>query len=64
MVIAIETFMSADSGEAELVNNYLGAVVTKNDAYACYWEHVAAVTDTSYETLDLHPAKKQVTLTH
>jgi len=53
MVITIETFMSAGTGEIELLDNDLGSGVTKDNAYACYWEHAVAVTDTGCEILDL-----------
>lgn len=53
MVITIETFMSAGDGEAVLLNNDLGSGTTKDHAYACYWEHAVAVTDTGCEVLDL-----------
>ena len=58
MVITIETFMSAGNGEAALVNNDLGSGVTKDDSYACYWEHAVAVTDTGCEILDLRAGEK------
>jgi len=53
MVITIETFMSAGSGEAVLLTNSLGSGATKDDSYACYWEHAVAVTDNGCEILDL-----------
>lgn len=58
MVITIETFMSAGSGEAELLANDLGSGATKDNAYACYWEHAVAVTDTGCEILDLRKDEK------
>jgi methionyl aminopeptidase len=59
MVITIETFMSAGSGEAELLDNDLGSGVTKDHAYACYWEHAVAVTDTGCEILDLRAGENR-----
>lgn len=53
MVITIETFMSVGTGEAEILNNDLGSGVTKDNSYACYWEHAVAVTATGCEILDL-----------
>lgn len=53
MVITIETFMSAGNGEAAILNNSLTSGVTKDNSYACYWEHAVAVTDTGCEILDL-----------
>lgn len=53
MVITVETFMSAGSGEAALLDNDLGSGVTKDNSYACYWEHAVAVTDSGCEILDL-----------
>ncbi|OGT46818.1 MAG: hypothetical protein A3F17_05045 [Gammaproteobacteria bacterium RIFCSPHIGHO2_12_FULL_41_15] len=53
MVITIETFMSAGSGDAGILNNSLGTLATIDDAYACYWEHAVAVTDSGCEILDL-----------
>lgn len=57
MVITIETFMSAGSGEAEILNNDLTSAVTKDNAYACYWEHAVAVTDTGCDILDLRSSE-------
>lgn len=62
MVITIETFMSAGSGEAELLDNDLGSGVTKDNAYACYWEHAVAVTDAGCEILDLRSGESPVRL--
>jgi methionyl aminopeptidase len=53
MVITIETFMSAGSGEAYILNDENGAGITKDGALACYWEHAVAVTDAGCEILDL-----------
>lgn len=44
MVITIETFMTTGHGEVELLNNDLTSAVTKDQTYACYWEHAVAVT--------------------
>lgn len=58
MVIAIEAFMSAGSGEAALLDNDLGTAVTKDDAIACYWEHTVVVTENGCEILDLRSGEK------
>ena len=53
MVITIETFMSAGNGDSGLLKNDLGSPATKDDSYACYWEHAVAVTDNGCEILGL-----------
>lgn len=53
MVITIETFMSTGTGEALLLNNDLKSAVTKDNSFACYWEHAVAVTKNGCEILDL-----------
>ena len=53
MVITIETFMSAGNGDAGLLNNELGSAVTKDNSFACYWEHAVAVKENGCEILDL-----------
>lgn len=58
MVITIETFMSAGSGESGLLNNDLGSGATKDDSYACYWEHAVAVTENGCEILDLRAGEE------
>jgi len=58
MVITIETFMSAGTGGAELLNNDLGTGITKDGAFACYWEHAIAVTEDGCEILDLRSGEK------
>ena len=58
MVITIETFMSAGTGEAAIIDNDLTSAVTTDDAYACYWEHAVAVTDDGCEILDLRSSEK------
>lgn len=64
MVITIETFMSAGTGEAVLLDNDLGSGVTKDNSYACYWEHAVAVTDTGCEILDLREGESASWVNH
>lgn len=59
MVITIETFMSAGSGEAYILNDECGSAVTKDGAVACYWEHAVAVTENGCEILDLRAGEKE-----
>ncbi len=58
MVITIETFMSAGSGEADILEDENGSVITRDGTLACYWEHAVAVTDTGCEILDLRANEK------
>jgi len=46
LVITIETFMSAGTGEGYILNNEVGSAITKDGTPACYWEHTVAVTKT------------------
>lgn len=56
MVITIEPFICAGSGEAaELIPNSLRSVKTKDNSLAAFWEHVVAVTKDGCEVLDLRP---------
>ncbi len=59
MVITIETFMSAGSGEGYILNNDVGSAITKDGAPACYWEHAIAVTKQGCEILDLRAGEKE-----
>lgn len=58
MVITIEPFISAGSGEAYLLDNELGSAITAYGAPACYWEHAVVVTPTGCEILDLRAEEK------
>lgn len=58
MVITIEPFMSAGSGEAVLMPTNVRSVRTKDHSLAMYWEHVVAVTKDGCEVLDLRPGEK------
>jgi len=53
MVITIEPFISAGTGEACILDNDVGSGITKDGAPASYWEHTVAVTENGYEILDL-----------
>lgn len=53
MVITIEPFICAGSGEALLMPNDLRSVRTKDDSLALFWEHVVAVTKEGCDILDL-----------
>ena len=58
MVITIETFMSAGSSDAYIIDNAVGTAITKDGSPACYWEHAVAVTETGCEILDLRKEEK------
>jgi methionyl aminopeptidase len=53
MVITVEPFICAGSGEGTRLPNNTRSAVTVDDSLAVYWEHVVAVTDTGCEVLDL-----------
>jgi methionyl aminopeptidase len=53
MVITVEPFICAGSGEGTRLSNNTRSAVTVDDSLAVYWEHVVAVTDTGCEVLDL-----------
>jgi methionyl aminopeptidase len=53
MVITVEPFICAGSGEGTRLSNNSRSAVTVDDSLAVYWEHVVAVTDTGCEVLDL-----------
>ncbi|WP_174993097.1 M24 family metallopeptidase [Burkholderia arboris] len=53
MVITVEPFICAGSGEGIRLNNVTRAAQTADKSLAVYWEHVVAVTDTGCEVLDL-----------
>jgi methionyl aminopeptidase len=57
MVITIEPFISAGSGEAVLMPTDLRSVKTKDDTLGGFWEHVVAVTRDGCEVLDLRPGE-------
>lgn len=60
MVFTVETFMSAGDGNADIQNNSVGSVVTRDNTLACYWEHAIAVTETGCEILDLRAEEKEI----
>lgn len=62
MVFTIETFMSAGDGTADIQNNSIGSVVTRDNTLACYWEHAVAVTENGCEILDLRSEEKSAWL--
>jgi methionyl aminopeptidase len=53
MVITVEPFICAGSGEGTRLSNNTRSAVTVDDSLAVYWEHVVAVTGTGCEVLDL-----------
>jgi methionyl aminopeptidase len=53
MVITVEPFICAGSGEGTRLPNHTRSAVTADNSLAVYWEHVVAVTDTECEVLDL-----------
>jgi methionyl aminopeptidase len=53
MVITVEPFICAGSGEGTRLSNNTRSAVTADDSLAVYWEHVVAVTDTGCLVLDL-----------
>ncbi|MEZ0053800.1 methionyl aminopeptidase [Mycobacterium sp. MAA66] len=53
MVITVEPFICAGSGEGIRLPNNTRSAVTTDKTLAVYWEHVVAVTDTGCEVLDL-----------
>lgn len=57
MVITIEPFICAGTGEAELLPIALRSVKTKDNSLAAFWEHVVAVTKDGCEVLDLRPGE-------
>ena len=57
MVITVEPFICAGSGEGTRLSNNTRSAVTVDDSLAVYWEHVVAVTDTGCEVLDLRDAE-------
>jgi len=57
MVITVEPFICAGSGEGTRLSNNTRTAVTVDASLAVYWEHVVAVTDTGCEVLDLRDAE-------
>jgi len=53
MVITVEPFICAGSGEGIRLPNVTRSAQTADKSLAVYWEHVVAVTDTGCEVLDL-----------
>ncbi|WP_153140802.1 M24 family metallopeptidase [Paraburkholderia agricolaris] len=53
MIITVEPFICAGSGEGIRLPNVTRAAQTADKSLAVYWEHVVAVTDTGCEVLDL-----------
>ncbi len=53
MVITVEPFICAGSGEGTRMTNNTRSAVTADNSLAVYWEHVVAVTGTGCEVLDL-----------
>jgi methionyl aminopeptidase len=53
MVITVEPFICAGSGEGIRLNNVTRSAQTADKSLAVYWEHVVAVTDDGCEILDL-----------
>ena len=58
MVITIEPFVCAGSGEAVLLPTDLRSVKSKDNSFALFWEHVVAVTHDGCDVLDLRPGEK------
>ena len=59
MVLTIEPFICAGSGEAKLLPNIIRTAVNKDNSLAAYWEHVVAVTKTGCEILDLRVGESE-----
>lgn len=57
MIITIEPFICAGTGEAEVLPIALRSVQTKDHSLAAFWEHVVAVTKDGCEILDLRPGE-------
>jgi methionyl aminopeptidase len=53
MVITVEPFISAGTGEGVRLTNSTRTAVTADNSLAAYWEHVVAVTEDGCEVLDL-----------
>ncbi|HZC09877.1 MAG TPA: M24 family metallopeptidase [Mycobacterium sp.] len=53
MVITVEPFICAGTGEGTRLSNNTRSAVTADKSPAVYWEHVVAVADTGCEVLDL-----------
>ncbi|GGX20754.1 M24 family metallopeptidase [Streptomyces noursei] len=53
MVITVEPFLCAGSGEGMRLPDATRSAVTADSSLAVYWEHVVAVTDSGCEVLDL-----------
>lgn len=53
MVITVEPFICAGSGEGIRLSNVTRSAQTADKSLAVYWEHVVAVTDNGCEILDL-----------
>lgn len=53
MVITIEPAITIGSGYGRRLSNTMTTMITENEALACYWEHVVAVTNDGFEILDL-----------
>jgi methionyl aminopeptidase len=53
IVITVEPFICAGTGEGVRFSNPTRAAVTADNSLAVYWEHVVAVTDDACEVLDL-----------
>lgn len=62
MVITIEPFITAGSGEAILMPTDLRSVRTKDNTLALFWEHVVAVKKDGCEVLDLRPGESNLTI--
>ena|SRR3990167_49917 len=57
MVITIEPFICAGTGEVEVLPVPLRSVKTKDHSLGAFWEHVVAVTKDGCEVLDLRPGE-------
>jgi methionyl aminopeptidase len=53
MVITVEPFICAGTGEGVRLSNSTRTAVTADNSTAVYWEHVVAVTENGCEVLDL-----------
>ncbi len=53
MTITIEPAICTGDGTGKRLNNSMTTMVMQNNALACFWEHVVAVTNSGYEVLDL-----------
>lgn len=64
MVITVEPFICAGSGEGKRLDTPTRPAVTADGSLAVYWEHVVAVTDNGCEVLDLRKGEDVTFYSH